>query len=339
MDSYKRLKHIHENLLKTFVKSKSSNTSTLITEYDTPKHLEKFNFPNLTYESNFKNKLSEAQEIGLLTSSESKTRFEMIVLSLQKSRMEALMQVASAYHQTKNNGLIFIEGSKRVGIDSTIKSLSKLIDLEFVTPKAHGKIAVIKVISNKVDKFNEWIELLEPQRNSAGFFTIPGLFSYKNVDPASQFLASKFNEKIYGDVVDLGAGWGFLSSEALKKSLLIDTITLVDNDLRAIKTAKLNVKNSKAIFNWMHFSETTNSDKKYDAAICNPPFHIGRETDISLGKSFINTISKILKKNGQLWLVANIHLPYENVIDDLFHKHETIGKNKFFKIILAGNPK
>ena len=60
---------------------------------------------------------------------------------------------------------------------------------------------------------------------------------------------------------------------------------------------------------------------------------------MDLGKDFIAAAHNSLKKKGNLLLVANIQLPYENIIKTLFNEFEVHSKNKSFKIILAKRPK
>ena len=50
----------------------------------------------------------------------------------------------------------------------------------------------------------------------------------------------------------------------------------------------------------------------------NPPFHEGGGEDKSLGQAFIRTAASALRKGGDLWIVANRHLPYEGVMKPLF---------------------
>ena len=168
---------------------------------------------------------------------------------------------------------------------------------------------------------------------------MPGLFSYKKIDPASQFLASIFEPQMSGEVIDLGAGWGYLSSKLLNKCPMIKTITLIDHDKRAIDCAKKNIKNIKASFEWIDISEIRELGKKFDVAICNPPFHSSKGKSIALGQSFIKAAHESLNSKGSLLLVANIQLPYENTIKKLFNDFEMYSQNKYFKIILAKRPK
>ena len=205
--------------------------------------------------------------------------------------------------------------------------------------KAHGKFAVIKVEFETINIISKWLTYTIPAKNKDGFYSMPGLFSYKTIDPASQFLTSTFNNQLEGHVIDLGAGWGVLSSELLKKSTNIKSITLMDHDLRAIACAKKNISNPKAKFKWMDINEINNFKFKFDYAISNPPFHSNKGRNIDLGKSFIIAAHKVLKPRGHFFLVANIQLPYENIIDSLFDSFKIQSQNKYFKIILAKKPK
>ena len=115
--------------------------------------------------------------------------------------------------------MLIIEGSKVDGIDTVLHKLSRLKVLDHVIPKAHGKIAILKVLSKDVNAFSEWLAFNTSSENEDGYYSMPGLFSYKRADPASKFLSTFFDHNLSGDIMDLGAGWGFLSSKVLNKSL------------------------------------------------------------------------------------------------------------------------
>ena len=139
--------------------------------------------------------------------------------------------------------------------------------------------------------------------------------------------------------MDLGAGWGFLSSTLLKKSLDLKSITLVDHDQRAIECSKQNINSSKSIFKWLDVADICQLQVKYDNIICNPPFHSAKDTNIDLGKNFIKAAHASLKDSGSLLFVSNIQLPYENLVGSLFKNFIIAAQNKYFKIILAKRPK
>ena len=172
--------------------------------------------------------------------------------------------------------------------------------------------------------------------NIDGFFTAEGMFSPRSIDKGSHELASAFTGKLNGCIADLGAGWGWLSHEALKQN--IKKIDLYEAHFPSFQCSKLNIQDGRADFFWIDVLKLSN-DATYDMVIMNPPFHLGRATDLSLGEGFLVKASEILKKNGTLHMVANRHLPYERTLSRLF-KNVTISEEKLgFKIIEAKIPK
>ena len=339
MDSFKRLQFIYKTIEECYPELLHPEASTLFFNFFETIKLKNIILPNKIFYSPFKNQSSNSQKNGFESPREITKNFDSIIISIPKSREEALGQIALAYQKIKNGGLIFIEGSKRLGIDGIIRALSKKISVKSISSKAHGKIVIIKVNSRKKKAFPEWLEYNTPSKNKDGFFSMPGLFSHKKIDPASEFLASIFDTQISGDVVDLGTGWGYLSSKLLSKCPMVKSITLIDHDQRAIDCSKKNVKSSKARFKWIDISEVREIGKKFDNAICNPPFHSNEGKSITLGQSFITAAHETLSSKGSLLLVANIQLPYENTIKKLFNDFEIYSQNKYFKIILAKRPK
>jgi 16S rRNA (guanine1207-N2)-methyltransferase len=70
----------------------------------------------------------------------------------------------------------------------------------------------------------------------------------------------------------------------------------------------------------------------------NPPFHVGRASDPSLGRTFIASAAKMLAGHGKLWMVANRHLPYEQALKDAFRNVDVIAQNNAFKVFHATRP-
>ena len=339
MGSSTRLRKIYSIIQESYVELTHEDASTLFINHPQVKNLLDLRLPNKSYYSNLKRPLLEAEELGLETISNFTKEYNTIIISIPKSREEALGQVALAYQNVKPGGIVVIEGNKRHGIDSIIKTLSQIVTLQNLTSKAHGKIGVIKISSEKFAGFSKWLNYISPIENNDGFVSMPGLFSYKKADLASKFLASKFDKQIDGNVIDLGAGWGFLSVKLLEKCPKIKSVTLVDHDKRAIDCAKANITSAKATFEWIDINETNTLGLKFDNAICNPPFHSNTRKNVELGKNFIKIACSNLKNTGNLLMVANVQLPYEKLINSLFQDCTIQSRNKYFKIILAKRPK
>lgn len=338
MESFKRVKHICKILGKSYTELTQPKSSTLFINYIETTDLKNSNLPNISYYSPLKKQSATAQTLGFKTPISLKKKYDITIISIPKSQEEALGQIATGHQNTKAGGVLVLEGHKRNGVESIIKIISKIVPLEHITAKAHGKIAIIKVLPGK-NIFGKWLKYSIPSINTEGFWTMPGLFSYKRADSASKFLTEIISDKLSGDVIDLGSGWGFLSLKLLKQCLAIKSITLLDHDKRALDCAKINITNKKANFKWLDIHDTTTLGRKFDIAICNPPFHSNKGLSIELGKSFIKAAHQNVNNAGSLFLVANIQLPYENIIRSLFHDSEIHAQNKYFKIILAKRPK
>ena len=72
-----------------------------------------------------------------------------------------------------------------------------------------------------------------------------------------------------------------------------------------------------------------------NGVVMNPPFHEGRSADPRLGAGFIRSAAGLLTGAGRLWMVANRHLPYEQVLRECFADVSEIGGDSRFKILTA----
>ena len=109
-------------------------------------------------------------------------------------------------------------------------------------------------------------------------------------------------------------------------------------DHAMLEAAKINVDDPRAAFHWadaLRFAPP----KPYDVILCNPPFHVGRRADPSLGRSFIQSAARHLTLRGRFFMVANRHLPYEDTLKTSFATGSMLGELEGYKIYEAVKPK
>lgn len=188
---------------------------------------------------------------------------------------------------------------------------------------------------------DEWAALDAPRRNPAGYMSRPGLFAWDRVDAASALLAEHLPADLSGRVADLGAGYGYLSSQVLARCAGVTAIDLYEAEARALAPARANVEEAMrnraqpATFA-LHWHDVTEGlPHRYDAIVSNPPFHQGRADLPALGRAFIDTAANALLPHGRLWLVANRHLPYEATLAARFNEVRTVVLQDGFKVIEA----
>lgn len=226
--------------------------------------------------------------------------------------------------------LVIVDGQKTDGVDSLMKECRKRVDLGGSLSKSHGKLFWFSG-----GDFSDW-RAGETQVVDGGFVTRAGVFSAGGVDPASRLLAEALPAKLGRNVADLGAGWGFLSAQILKRDD-IETLYLVEADYWALECARENVTDERAVFFWDDVT-IWQPRARMDSVVMNPPFHTGRSAEPSLGVAFIEAAARMLAPSGQLWMVANRHLPYETALRRLFAEVEELSGDNRFKVLRAARP-
>lgn len=256
--------------------------------------------------------------------------FDTALVFLPRAKAEARGRIALADSCLPRGAALWIDGQKTDGIDSILKDLRKRAEVDQVFSKAHGKIFRV----SRPDQ--DWLPEDWASRThevEPGFVTRPGVFSADGIDPGSALLARHLPERMPTRMVDLGAGWGWLSAQVLARPG-VEIIHMVESDHAALESARENVTDSRARFYWAD-ARSFNLPEPVNGVVMNPPFHVGRSADPRLGKDFIAAAARLLTGAGKLWMVANRHLPYEAVLAEHFARVSEIGGDNRFKIIEA----
>ncbi len=256
-------------------------------------------------------------------------RYGAAVILVPRAKALARARVAQAAQIT--DGPVIVEGAKTDGVESLLKDCRKRVEVSGPISKAHGKVFWFQGGAG----FEDWAAG-EAQTIEGGFITAPGVFSADAIDPASKFLADHLPVHLGARLADLGGGWGYLSARALERGDIV-SLDLVEASQDALECARLNITDARLKLHWAD-ARTWRPEAMLDAVICNPPFHTGRAADPDLGRSFITAAAGMLKPSGQLWLVANRHLPYEPTLEEHFKDLREIAGDNRFKLLMAARP-
>ncbi len=251
----------------------------------------------------------------------------VVLLPRAKALARALVHQACS----RASGIIVVDGAKTDGVDSLLKDIRKRVAINGPISKAHGKIFWFQ---SDTDAFADWAA---PENQMVdGFHTAPGVFSADGVDPASALLLESLPTKRGARIADLGAGWGFLSAKLIDDTL--HSLHLVEADHTALTCAHANVTDPRAQFHWADATKWT-APEPLDMVVMNPPFHTSRSADPALGQGFIAGAARNLTRNGQLWMVANRHLPYEATLAEAFARVDEVAGDNRFKVFHASRPR
>ena len=136
-------------------------------------------------------------------------------------------------------------------------------------------------------------------------------------------------------VLDLACGNGILAKEVAKEFPAAE-YHLIDDSMLAIESAKLNVKGDNYHFYHNNNLEDLGSNTM-DYIVCNPPFHVEYEIDISLPLRLFRAAEKKLKPEGKFQVVANTHLNYKPHLEKIFKMVKVVHDNDKFIVYSCFN--
>jgi 16S rRNA (guanine1207-N2)-methyltransferase len=165
----------------------------------------------------------------------------------------------------------------------------------------------------------------------------PGMFSWEHLDEATALLADVMPVRAGDRVLDLGCGTGALGLVAARRVGPEGHVVCLDADADAVRAA-IHAAARNGISNLTAYASDAGevaAPGAFDAVLTNPPFHVGKGTELSVPRAFIDDAWTALRPGGQLALVANRTLPYERLIADRFGAVHTLHDGRRFKVLGA----
>ena len=255
------------------------------------------------------------------------------LVCVPRSRDMAQGLIAAACCCTQ--GPVLVDGQKTDGIDAILRACKARVAVAGPVIKGHGKLFAIDAAEGRA-ALADWLP--QPKRIAGGFVTLPGVFSADGPDPGSMLLAAALPGRLPPRIADLGAGWGWLAAEVLRREG-VEEVHLVEAEADALDCARRNVTDPRAVFHWAD-ARSFHAAAGFDAVVMNPPFHPARRPDPELGRAFVAAAARLLHPSGVLWMVANRHLPYADALNDAFADvRELPGSSGAYRLTQASRPR
>jgi len=297
--------------------------------------------PGLVCEQSFKPEADALSQAGFAVNvTGAAETYELVLILPPRQRDEARALMARAVAMTRPGGRIIVSQSNDEGARSSEADLAQLTgDVQSMSKNKCRVFWTASLARLNVSLLAQWQGLDAPRPIAEGrFMSRPGIFAWDRIDVASALLAEHLPPSLTGRAADLGAGFGYLSAELLTRCPGITALHAYEAENRALELARVNLKSFEARtpIDYRWHDVAAGLPDSYDVIVTNPPFHAQRGIDRpDIGRRFIAVAADSLRPGGKLWLVANRHLPYENVLSESFDSVRTVVQRHGYKIIEA----
>ncbi|CAN5917252.1 class I SAM-dependent methyltransferase [soil metagenome] len=273
---------------------------------------------------------------------------DTVVIRIPQERVALLQLLADAFAVLKIGGRCYIAGATNQGIKTAAATLESLFGNARVLSRdsSHRVASAVKradaaadpsLLDNPYLQPDAFFRLNAVLRGTEyELYTRPGIFSWDHVDEATAILADAMEVPSGASVLDLGCGSGALGITAAKLSGG-GPLCMLDADVEAVRSATRSAESNGVTSFRALVSDVASAvrDERFDVVVTNPPFHVGKATDLDVPMQFIEDAFGVLSKGGRLFLVANRTLPYEQAIRHRFGNVANLHDGPRFKVLTA----
>ncbi len=273
---------------------------------------------------------------------------DVVTIRIPHEKMALVQLLVDAYRLLRTGGNCYIAGGTHEGIKTAAKLLDGIFGNIAVLAYDSGHRIVVATksahaMSLSSDLANPYLEhdlfrAIETTLRGipTTLYTRPGVFSWDHLDEATSVLADAIDIPIGSSVLDLGCGAGALGIAASRLTHSAPVV-MVDADIEAVRSATRSADHA-GIANWRVLpSDVAGAvlNETFDVVVSNPPFHVGKDTELVVPLQFIEDSWHVLAPGGRLFIVANRTLPYEVPIRNRFGAVTTVHDGRRFKVLSA----
>lgn len=262
--------------------------------------------------------------------------YKFILINAGGHKVETSFIIARATEFLKQNGGFIIAAANDVGGKSIAGLLDQFgLQYQKLHKRKHQIYYVADLRGLQTESIQQALSNGGVRQRSDGLYTMAGVFSADKIDTGTEILRDYLSEiSLNGQGADFGCGIGVLADFILKQHKDVRAIDSIELDARAVFCATKNLagfNNRSTVIQ----ADATNfkPQKQYDFIVTNPPFHKGKLQSVSLGQSIVKQALLCLKTSGVLYIVANVALPYENLLVDLARTVSIERQSQGFKIL------
>ncbi len=166
------------------------------------------------------------------------------------------------------------------------------------------------------------------------------VFSSDSLDIGARLLLDNIpQDSKYTDIIDLGCGNGVIGLKAAQLNPHAN-VTCVDESYMAVASCEANAKLNLGTPEQLTATVTNCLDdvqhNSADLILCNPPFHQQAAITDHIAWQMFCDSKQVLRAKGQLIVIGNRHLGYDEKLRRLFGNVSVIAQNNKFVVYQSG---
>lgn len=260
---------------------------------------------------------------------------DSVWMKLPKSQSLLEFQLASLSLHLQPGTPLFVAAKSKLftpSIRELFANYCSDVDVSLIQRKCRTLTARIAPTERDHDDFSRHWEL--PELGLKLFHHV-GVFARNQLDIGARLLLDHLPPAGAAQVIDLGCGNGVLGL-AYAKSSPESSITWVDESHLAVASCARNIElnlptgaNFRAVVDDCLSHVDSHS---VDLVLCNPPFHQEHAITEHIARQMFRDAKRVLRKGGEMRLVANRHLPYYHPLKRLFKNVHQVASNAKFVV-------
>lgn len=266
-------------------------------------------------------------------------KYQWIIINLPRQKALLRMLIDCVSGLLADDGIVWLAGENKAGI----KSAGKLLNTRFGRVKKldNARHCALFEAGGALEGpgfdpkryRDKW--LLDVSPYELRVVSYPGVFAHGRLDAGTSLLLQALHGMdLSGEVLDFACGAGiigvFIASDNPGSRL-----SLLDINALALKSSEETFRANQLQVGCIASDGLSELTQKYDFIVSNPPIHAGVKTDSQLGVRLLSSAHQHLNTGGTLIIVANIHLPYENLLSRTFRHQRQLLANDRYKVIAA----
>ena len=244
--------------------------------------------------------------------------FDGIVIYMPKAKAQLKMLVDNLQHYLTDGGVLMLVGENNSGVKSAAKLLAsdggkcnKIDSARHCSLFSHQQSSV----SGTFDQA-QWLSShgVKVGDRELTVFSLPGVFSHGELDPATELLLNHLPERISGRTLDFGCGAGIIGGFIAKYHPHADVV-MCDVSALALYCAEKTAEANQISVKIVPSDGLKAVQGKSKHVFTNPPFHTGIKTDYSVTENFLRQLPGYTQDSSQLHLVANSFIQYGPIME------------------------